>query len=240
MVEAKITTQDVKDIGELIKKGIPTKDIAKKYGVSRSTIQRRCKDYLSRKSVTLEQEQRLRKLIKQGYSKAEAAQTVGINIGTAYTVTKDLPGSPKNGTHVIRKQAIVLLNRLLSDGYLIDGFVMATAHTLQEKFPTIQSARYKQKTFFYLSGRERETIEAFFKLKPDRIINYQTLEEISYLLGVELSGKDKRNLVDKYKGKHSSYWKSRHLTQRSLDDWIDDSKNRTKEVSFRLMPRKTR
>ena len=106
---------------------------------------------------------------------------------------------------------------------------------LQEKFPVIRPARYKDKTFFYLPEREEETIEAFFREKPDRIISYHAIEEMAYLLGVKVSKKDQRNLLEKYKGKHAKYWRSRRLIQRSIDDWNDDPMRA--EPTFRLIPK---
>ena len=67
----------------------------------------------------------------------------------------------------------------MNDGYLISDFVIATARRLQQHFPMIMSARYKDKTFFYLKGREEETIEAFFREKPDRVISYRAIEEMA-------------------------------------------------------------
>lgn len=99
------------------------------------------------------------------------------------------------------------------------------------------SARYKDKTFFYLKGREEETIEAFFREKPDRVICYSAIEELSYLLGVKISKHDQKNLLEKYKGKHKEYWSSRRLIQRFIDDWIDDEAPEYAEESFRLMPK---
>jgi hypothetical protein len=125
----------------------------------------------------------------------------------------------KINNHVISKKGIKLLNRLMTDGYLISDFVVSTARNLQRKFPIIQSARYKEKTLFYLPGKEDATIEAFFREKPNRIISYNAIEELSYLLGVKISNKDQHNLLDKFKKKHSDYWKSRRLIQRSIDDW---------------------
>ena len=58
---------------------------------------------------------------------------------------------------------------------------------------------------------------------------------MAYLLGVKVSKKDQRNLLDRYKGKHAKYWKSRRLIQRSIDDWTDDQI--TEESTFRLMPK---
>jgi len=128
-----------------------------------------------------------------------------------------------------------MINRLMNDGYLISDFVVSTDRNLQQKFPTIRSARYKGKTFFYFPGREEQTIEAFFKEKPDRIISYSAIEELSYLLGVKISNKDQRNLLEKFKKKHNDYWRSRRLIQRSIDDWIDESQS--SDISFRLMPK---
>ena len=125
----------------------------------------------------------------------------------------------------------------MSDGYLITDFVVPTARNLQRHFPMIRSARYKDKTFFYLPGREEATIEAFFREKPDRIISYSAIEEMSYLLGVKISNKDQRKLLGRYRKKHADYWRSRRLIQRSIDDWIDDEISDFVGESFRLLPK---
>ena len=95
--------------------------------------------------------------------------------------------------------------------------------------------RFSVKTFFYLNGREEQTIEAFFMEKPDRLISYHAIEEMAYLLGVKVSKKNQRNLLERYKGKHAKYWRSRRLIQRSIDDWLDDPM--VVESTFRLMPK---
>ncbi|MCK4348342.1 MAG: Hin recombinase, partial [Thermoplasmatales archaeon] len=138
-----------------------------------------------------------------------------------------------------RQNGIKLLNRLMTDGCLISDFIVPTARNLQRHFPVIKSARYKQKTFFYLDGREEETIEAYFREKPDRIISYSAIEEMSYLLGVKVSKKNQRSLLKKYKGKHEKYWRSRRLIQRSLFDFVDDEFFSSKQVEpgFRLFPK---
>jgi hypothetical protein len=159
----------------------------------------------------------------------------GLNIGTVINFTRDINGYRSQGNHIIRQNGIMLLNRLMNDGYLISDFVISTARNPQMKFPTIRSARYKDKTFFYLPGQEEQTIEAFFREKPDRIISYSAIEELSYLLGVKISNKDQRNLLERFKKKHDNYWKSRSLIQKSIDDWLDEPQQ--SEISFRLMPK---
>jgi hypothetical protein len=135
----------------------------------------------------------------------------------------------------------MLLNRLMTDGYLVSDFVVSTVRNLQMKFPVIKSARYRDKTFFFLPGREEETIEAFFKEKADRIISYSSVEEMAFLLGVKISKEDQRNLVDRYKHKHTQYWESRRLIQRRLEDFVPDLEytpvSEWAELSFRLFPK---
>ena len=231
----KLSIEDCEHIAKLINEGHDIKELATKYGVHRSTIYNQCKYLYESKKIPVETRKKVIKAIKEGHTKAEAAQMYGLNIGTVYNLTKGIEGYRTQGNHILRKNGIKLVSRLMSDGHLITDFVVSTARALQRHFPMIRSARYKDKTFFYLQGREEETIEAFFREKPDRIISYSAIEEMSYLLGVKVSNKEQRNLLERFKSKHDDYWKSRRLIQRCLDDWVDDSI--PSETSFRLMPK---
>ena len=237
MVRTKITEKKVKEIQKLLNKGYTGPELAKKFGVSTSSIYRRAKYPLKANDIPLETKNKVIKVIQNGYTKAEAAQMYGLNIGTVYNFTREveIEGHRSQGNHIVRQNGIKLINRLMSDGYLISDFVVSTARNLQKHFPMIMSARYKDKTFFYLQGREEETIEAFFREKPDRVISYHAIEEMAYLLGVKVSKKNQRNLLEKYKGKHAKYWRSRRLIQRCLDDWLDYPMQA--EPTFRLMPK---
>ena len=234
----KLTDKDCKRIAELIDQGHKVKDLAEKFGVHRSGIYRRCKYMYQSKKIPVETKNKIIKAIKDGYTKAEAAQLHGLNIGTVYNLTRGMEGYRFQGNHIIRRNGIKLLNRLMTDGYLISDFNVPVVRKLQGKFPVIRSARYKDKTFFYLPGREEETVEAFFREKPDRVISYVAIEELSYLLGVECSKKTALTLVRKYKGKHNDYWRNRRLVQRSIFDWVDDNPFKEEvEPSFRLFPK---
>ncbi|EMR73377.1 Helix-turn-helix domain protein [Thermoplasmatales archaeon SCGC AB-539-N05] len=239
MPSAKLTNEDCKTIHKLLEKGVSPKDLARKYGVTRSTIYRRAKYPYDSKFVPLEVKNKIIRKIKEGYSKAEAAQRYGVPVNTVLGFTKGLPGHKAEGNHIIRKGGIELLRRLMTDGYLISGFVVSTVRNLQRQFPVIRSARYKDKTFFYLPGREEVAIEAFFREKPDRITNYSTIEELAHLLGLQVSNKDQRKLLERHKKKHSDYWRARHLIQRRLEDFYSEdelfSEQEWTESSFRLM-----
>jgi hypothetical protein len=58
---------------------------------------------------------------------------------------------------------------------------------------------------------------------------------MAYLLGVKVSNKDQRKLLERYRKKHVDYWSSRRLIQRCLDDWGDEPQSY--EIGFRLMPK---
>jgi len=237
MPPAKLTKEDCETIAKLINEGHQIKDLAKQYGVDRSTIFNRCKFLYQSRKIPVETINKVIKAIKQGYTKAEAAQLYGLNVGTVLNLTRtlEIEGHRSQGDHIIRQHGIKLLNRLMTDGYLMSDFVVPTARCLQRKFPMIMSARYRNKTFFYLKGREQETIEAYFRAKPERIVSYHTIEELSFLLGVQISNKDQSKLVEKYQGKHKAYWESWKLIQRSLDDWLDEPM--PSGTSFRLFPK---
>lgn len=219
MSKIKLTQKDVNSIQKLLKKGHDPLKLAERYGVSRSTIYKRAKYPYTAKYTPIEVKNKVIKKIKEGYSKAEAAQMYNVPVNTVLGFTKGLPGHKAEGNHIVRKNGIQLLNRLMGNGYLISDFVVSTVRNLQRHFPMILSARYKDKTIFYMKGREEETIEAYFREKPDRIISYPALLEISSLLGVELSKNRKRDIVKRLKGQHKMYWKSRRRVQRKLEDF---------------------
>lgn len=177
MVASKLTNEDCEHIAKLINEGHQIKDLAKKYGVDRSNIYNRCKYLYESKKIPVEIRNKVIQAIKNGNTKAEAAQLYGLNIGTVYNLTRGIEGYKSQGNHIVRKNGIKLLNRLMMDGYLVSDFVVSTARGLQKHFPAIRCARFKDKTFFYLEGREEATIEAFFREKPDRIISYSAIEE---------------------------------------------------------------
>jgi hypothetical protein len=241
MTLPKLTQEDCKTIIKLLKQGVSAKELSKKYGVSKSTIYRRVKYPYQSRYIPLEIKNKIIKKIKEGYGKAEAAQMYGIPVNTVLWFTKGMPGHKSEGDHIIRKHGIELLNRLLKDGYLVSNFVVSTARGLQKHFPMICCARFKEKTFFYLRGRERDAIEGYFKERPDRVINYSAIEELSFLLGVKISKDDQKNLIEKYKKKHDHYWRSRRLIQRRLEDFYSEDElydQEWAEPSFRLMPRR--
>ena len=220
MPTPKLTNEACKRIAELLKEGYKPRELAEMYGVTLSTIYRRAKYPYSARFVPLDVKNKVIKKIKEGYTKAEAAQMYDIPLSTVLYFTKGLPSIKYEGGHIIRRNGIELLRRLMEDGCLISDFVVSTVRNLQRHFPMIKSARFKGKTIFYLKDREEDTIEAYFREKPDRVINYSAIEEFASLLGVTISREHRRRMVEKYKSGHYYYWKSRRLGQTTIDDWI--------------------
>ncbi len=116
MVRTKITEEKVKEIQQLLKEGYTGPELAKKFGVSTSSIYRRAKYPLKTQDIPLETKNKVIKTIHDGYTKAESAQLYDLNIGSVRNFTKHIKGHPKQGVHVIRQHGIKLLNRLMTDG----------------------------------------------------------------------------------------------------------------------------
>jgi len=221
-VNKKLTEDDCQRIIKLIGEGHMLKDIAKQFNVHPSTIQKRCKGRYELRTIPLEIKNKVFQAIKEGHTKAEAAEMLELNIGTVYCMTKGIKGYIYQGSHVLRKGSIILMNRLLLDGCLITDFCQPTARNLQRHFPSILTARYRAKTFFYLKGREEETIEMFFKQMPGHVIHFAALEEISFLLSVKINRENQGKLIEKYKGQHRQFEISKRLQQRRIEDFFSD------------------
>ena len=238
MTGRKLSDEDCKKIAKLLKQGYSAKELAEKYGVSRSVIYRRAKYPYTAAQWPLEIKNKIIKKIKEGYTKAEAANMYGVPVGTVLAFTKGLPSTKSDGGHIIRKHGIELLRRLMRDGCLVSNFVPSTVRNLQRHFPMIKSIRFKNRTIFYLQGREEETIEAFFRENPHRIINYSSIEELAFLLGVKISKKEQRNLLEKYRKKREAYLRSIRQIQLTLNHFCDEEDIEWAKPSFRLMPRR--
>ena len=101
MVAKKLTQEDVKTIYKLLEKGHTSKELAKKYGVSRSSIYKRVKYPFQSRNTPVNIKNNVIKKIREGYSKAEAAQMYNVPINTVIGFTKGMPGG-------IRLRAIIL------------------------------------------------------------------------------------------------------------------------------------
>ncbi len=82
MAKRKLSDKQIKNIQKLLKEGQKPKDIAKKYGVHISVIYRRAKDPYQARGIPVDIKNKVVKAIKEGHTKAEAAQMYGLNIGT--------------------------------------------------------------------------------------------------------------------------------------------------------------
>ena len=103
MVATKLTNKDCKTIYKLLEKGHTSKELAKKYGVSRSSIYKRVKYPYASRYVPIETKNKIIKKIKECYSKAEAAQIYDVPINTVIGFTKGMPGHKAEGNHICQE-----------------------------------------------------------------------------------------------------------------------------------------
>ena len=90
MTKRKLTDKQIKNIQKLLQECRQPKDLAKKYGVHVSVIYRRAKYEYQARGIPVDIKNKIAKAIKDGYTKAEAAQLYGLNIGTVYNLTREL------------------------------------------------------------------------------------------------------------------------------------------------------
>lgn len=88
MTRRKLSEKQIKNIQKLLRAGCKPRDLAKKYGVHISVIYRRAKYAYQSRALPVETKNKVIKAIKEGYTKAEAAQMYGLNIGTVYNFTR--------------------------------------------------------------------------------------------------------------------------------------------------------
>ena len=84
----KLSKEDCEQIAKLIEDGFEIKDLAEKYGVHRSTIYNQCKYLYQSREIPVKTKNKVIKAIKEGHTKAEAAQMYGLNIGTVIQLHK--------------------------------------------------------------------------------------------------------------------------------------------------------
>ena len=103
MVAKKLTKEDCEKIAKLIKESHLIKDLAKRYGVDRSTIYNRCKSLYKSRTIPVETKNNVIKAKQNSYTKAESSQIYSLNIGTVINFTRNLNGHRSQSNHIIRQ-----------------------------------------------------------------------------------------------------------------------------------------
>ncbi len=206
----------------MVQQGHPYSEVAECFDVQPATICRRinCSDF-SPYEIPTDLKQLIRTLVKEGYTKQEAADMTGENLGTVYRATKDLQiKNNDEGNHIIRREGIILINRLLEEGCIVGDYCVEVVRKLRERIPSIKHVRFKNRNIFFLPGREQETAEKFFKSLRSKIISYHDIDELCRLLDTSLPRDTKRAIHSQRFHKKYEYWNDRKLLQKSIYEYL--------------------
>lgn len=197
MPEAKLTKENVKTISQLLNEDYNAKDLAQKYGVNRSLIYQRAKYPYQARTIPLEVKNNVIMKIKKGYTKAEAAQKYEVPISTVLSFTKRMNRYKFAGNHIIRKNRIELLNRLMKDGCIISDFVVSTVRGLRQHFPMICYARFEDKGMFYLEDKNKKALQSVLDRSKSRIVSYQEFGRMLQIFNIKVDNDEKKAFLGK-------------------------------------------
>jgi hypothetical protein len=139
----------------------------------------------------------IRQEILSGKTKHQVAVEKNLCIQTVYYYTKGIP-STNTGRTEIRGNTLVLLKKLLKEGYIIsntknnDNF-----RTLQKHFPSIKRSQYKKRSIYYLEDKNKLALKEMMKQNKSRIINYQELGKVCKIFNTNLEINEKRAFLGK-------------------------------------------
>lgn len=206
----KIPEETIEKLGERMKADVDAPEVAQEFGVSTTTVYMYTKD-LPRKYTRVPPDEReeIHEKVRNGYSKREVAKMYHRSLRTIQVITKDIPGY-FGYKYAIGSEELQLLRRLLSCGYLISNFYLYAARNLKLQLPFIRSIRIHGKIIFYLTGKEREALQAYIRNKNSRLIDYSYLNKTSKLMGIDLSAAEQEDFV------HQS--KIRNVIQLKIED----------------------
>lgn len=126
-----------------------------------------------------------RRLVKLGLTKRDVSRMKKVNYNTLYTWTNDLVR--RKGRFGIRGKSLEFLKMLVDRGYILSKEVkqlVTCMRNLRRHLP-IKKVKIKKNVVWYLSGREREAMEAMLKNMGRRSLSYQELGRIRMAFGIK-------------------------------------------------------
>lgn len=243
----------IKKIREEVLSGKLKWQVAQELGVSYDTVKKYTRDITldrntkGRRSLPPYLIREIRERIQSGKSKYQVSKELGVSYSTVVRLTRDLP-SNKPGFPGIRGKTLQILQRLLTDGYVVDADPERIRH-LRKYFPEIRMAVIGRKHICYLDEKAKMAALAFLEMENKKVISYQELKSITKVFGVKLENEEKRQIIGRKENnlpikniakKKGIMQKSKESQQR-LDDFLGKflHSELLKCVSKKLLSKKT-
>ena len=187
--------------------------------------------------------------VLSGKTKYRAAKEMGISELVVYRHTIDLP-SVKLGELCIKGKSLDLLKQLLDVGYVPSKQeTYFTLRKLKRNLPMIQRTQIDGHSMYYLSDKNKNTLQTMMRQRKSRILRYQELKSITKVFGVDLSADEKhkyarvpdRHSILIIRKKNGGFFSSLKKNQARLDDFTDkngflgknDQRNHRKKQEFK-------
>jgi len=221
-----LSKEIVRKIRELAFCGMPKKLIAEELGIGYSTVYKFAKGIHSpKKDGQFSEEfiQQIREEVLSGKSKYQIAKDRGLKFSAVYYHTQDLPN------HVYREEGLTgklldLLKELLKEGYIVSTRENTQRlRRLQKHLPMIQRVQVGRGAVYYLNDKNKIALQSIIQHRKSKIFCYQELAEISNVFDVNLSKKEKIDLLGK---KQSKTARKNQCSNRDSSSEVDDFRGR--------------
>jgi hypothetical protein len=142
--------------------------------------------------------EKIRKKVLSGKSKYQVAKEYNVSDSTVYKYTKDI-AKPKIKGPVIKGKQLELFKKLLRDGYVYTGDNRNYLRGLQKHFPMIQRSQFKNRSIYYLEGKNKKALKEMIRKQGSRVVSFHDLSDISKVFQVDLSSKEKKESINNLK-----------------------------------------
>jgi hypothetical protein len=201
----KLPQELIAKIREEVKGGKSRYDVAGELGISIVAVYRYTADLPKRrlKKLSKEEKDKIREKRKQGISTFELAKEYDVNPQIIYMIIRDLIDRYRkpstSGNFCIRGRALEILQSLHKEGYYISKKGESTTSSFRtlSKYFSVKRVEVKHRTIYFLENKGDQALKAFMKLRCLKTIGYHELCAIAPLFGINISPREKRDLIGK-------------------------------------------
>jgi hypothetical protein len=152
--------------------------------------------------MSVELRKKIRDEVNSGKSKRQVAIQFAVSEKTVCYHTKDICITPFRKIRV-QDRKLELLKDLLNGGYALASKKYGTPeyNELRKHFPTICKVKMYGRIIFFLEDKKHIATRAFLENSQRKIMSYQELKQVTKIFDTNLSIKEKRSFIGKFRSK---------------------------------------
>ncbi len=173
------------EVRNSVSNGLSKIDTSIKFRIPYYTIKDWTRDIKSNyHHYPVELKRQVRNLVRKGVTKSDVARITGLRFVTVSYFTKDI--KTRRGNTGLRGKSLEFMKLLVQRGYIISDEVkqlVPCMRTIMKYFP-VKKVRFRQRTIWYLPGKEREAMQFFLEKSYKHSLTYNRLNLIRKAFGI--------------------------------------------------------